>query len=91
MTGPIVRVDKVSRRFAPSLSLGERIAGFFGAPVDDRTVHAVDRVSLSIAPGEVLGLVGESGCGKSTTARTVIGLHRATSGSVRFEDRKSVV
>ena len=51
MTGPIVRVDKVSRRFAPSLSLGERIAGFFGAPVDDRTVHAVDRVSLSIAPG----------------------------------------
>ena len=86
MTGPIVRVDKVSRRFAQSLSLGERIAGFFGAPVDDRTVHAVDRVSLSIAPGEVLGLVGESGCGKSTLGRVIAGIHPPSEGECYIHD-----
>jgi oligopeptide/dipeptide ABC transporter ATP-binding protein len=48
-------------------------------------VHAVSGVSFSIAPGETLGLVGESGCGKSTTGRAVLQLTRPTSGSVRFE------
>jgi len=48
-------------------------------------VHAVDNVSFEIRKGETLGLVGESGCGKSTTGRTILQLYRPTSGSVTFD------
>ena len=50
-------------------------------------VHAVDDVSFDIRPGETLGLVGESGCGKSTTGRTILRLVEPTAGEVWFEDR----
>ena len=46
------------------------------------TVHAVQGVSLYQSPGETLGIVGESGCGKSTFGYTLMGLHQATSGSI---------
>lgn len=48
------------------------------------TLHAVDDVSFSIKRGETLGLVGESGCGKSTIGRLILGLHQATSGEILF-------
>ena len=52
------------------------------------TVHAVNNVSLAIHRGETLGLVGESGCGKSTTARVMVGLQELTEGEVYFKGRR---
>lgn len=51
-------------------------------------VRAVDGVSFKVYRGETLGLVGESGCGKSTTGRTILQLYRPTSGSVKFEGQE---
>nr|WP_096176456.1 ABC transporter ATP-binding protein [Cohaesibacter sp. ES.047] len=57
--------------------------GAFGS--EKAVVHAIDDVSFDIYRGETLGLVGESGCGKSTTGFTILQLYRSTSGSVEFE------
>jgi len=53
-----------------------------------RSLRAVDEVSFEVAGGETLALVGESGCGKSTVARLIVGLHAPTSGRVEFRGRR---
>jgi oligopeptide/dipeptide ABC transporter ATP-binding protein len=50
-------------------------------------VRALDDVSFAVRPGETLGIVGESGCGKSTLAKTLMGIHPAMGGEIRFEGR----
>jgi len=59
--------------------------GFFGG--DRGNVRAVDGISFAIESGRTLGVVGESGCGKTTTAKLVLGLEEPTGGSIRFEGR----
>ncbi len=72
---PLVRIRGLCVRFPL------RGAGFRAR----RSVKAVDGVDLDIGPGETLGLVGESGCGKTTLGRAVLGLEPTATGDVRFE------
>ena len=53
-----------------------------------RLLRAVDRVSFEVTKGETLALVGESGCGKSTVARLIVGLHAPSEGRHRFRGRR---
>jgi peptide/nickel transport system ATP-binding protein len=72
LSAPLLEVEDLSIRF----------------DTDDGAVHAVDRMSLTLEPRQVLGIVGESGCGKSVTALSILGLLPKTAtvtGSVRFE------
>ena len=50
-------------------------------------VKAIDDISFEIAPGEVMGLVGESGCGKTTTGRVFVGLEKPTNGDIFIDDQ----
>ncbi len=77
----LVEVDDVAKTFDVSPPWLDRVLA--GRP--RQLLHAVDGVSFAIARGETLALVGESGCGKSTVARLLVGLYRPTRGSVRFD------
>jgi peptide/nickel transport system ATP-binding protein/oligopeptide transport system ATP-binding protein len=77
--GPILSVRDLVKEFPiKSRSVVRRTIG---------AVHAVSGVSFDIHPGQTLGLVGESGCGKTTTSRAILHLQPATSGEVLFEGR----
>jgi len=76
MTKPLLEVQDLNVHFPVRRGILQRI-------VDHR--RAVDGVSFSIMPGETLGLVGESGCGKTTVGRAILRLIPATSGSVHFD------
>ncbi|GAB4170214.1 MAG: dipeptide ABC transporter ATP-binding protein [Thalassobaculales bacterium] len=78
MTEPLLRVNNLVKHFS--------IRGGILAREVDR-VHAVDGVSLTLNAGETLGVVGESGCGKSTTGRCILRLIEPSSGEVWFEGR----
>ena len=84
MTEALLEFRMVSKRFVKRLDAVERLAKRLGAKVTEHTVHAVDAVSFAVAPGEVVGLVGESGCGKSTLGRLGCGLHAPSEGDVLY-------
>jgi oligopeptide/dipeptide ABC transporter ATP-binding protein len=74
-TGPILDLLDVQTRFPLRNAWGRRTGW----------LRAVDGVTLSVARGEIIGVVGESGCGKTTLGKTIAGIHRADDGSIRFE------
>jgi oligopeptide transport system ATP-binding protein len=78
MSEPLLRVWNLAKEFPVQSGLFRRNAA---------SVHAVDGVDFHIESGETLGLVGESGCGKSTTGRCVLRLIEPTSGEIIFEGR----
>ncbi len=75
---PLLRIENLQKHFPIRL-------GAFGE--SSAVVHALDDASFEIIAGETLSLVGESGCGKSTTGFTILNLHRATSGQVLYKGR----
>ncbi|MHC3437031.1 ABC transporter ATP-binding protein [Natrialbaceae archaeon A-gly3] len=81
-TRPLVRVDGLRKYFYEKDSILDRLLG--AEPV---AVRAVDDVSFNVHRGETLGLVGESGCGKSTTGETILNLQEPTAGVVEFEGK----
>ena len=82
MNDPLLRVEGLCKHFPVTKGVFGRVSG---------QVRAVDDVSFELARGETLGLVGESGCGKSTVGRTLLRLHQPTSGHVWFEGRDLAV
>ena len=89
-SAPLVEIFGLSKSFRlggfwDSFRLREQGEAGFPIVHEPRILTAVDRVTLDIAPGEVLGLVGESGCGKSTLGRCVIRLIDPSAGDISFE------
>lgn len=84
MDAPVLALRNLEMRFVQSVDLAGRIANLFGAGLRTQVVHAVADVDLDVAPGEVLGIVGESGCGKSTLGRIAAGILRPSGGTIAW-------
>ncbi|WP_266078123.1 ABC transporter ATP-binding protein [Haladaptatus caseinilyticus] len=80
MTEPLLRVEDLQKYYFERDTLTDRLLGR-----EPKSVKAVDGISFGIQEGETLGLVGESGCGKSTTGETLLSLREPTSGRVEFD------
>jgi len=89
MTSPLVEIRGLEKRFDLSGSLLEQIT-FKGGRFQRKqeAVHAINGVDLQVHKGEALCVVGESGCGKSTIARTVMGLLSPSAGEVHYGDQR---
>ena len=83
----LVQVDDLAKTFDVSAPWLNRVV----ERKPRQFVHAVDGVGFSIDKGKTLALVGESGCGKSTVARLLVGLYEPTRGSVRFDGQDTGV
>src|SRR6266568_1465496 len=83
--GRSVNPGPAARRSGPMLSAVDVRVQFAGRGRRRAAATAVDGVNLDIAAGEILALVGESGCGKTTLARTMLGLERPTGGQIRYQ------
>ncbi len=84
---PMLEVRNVSKQFVKSLDLAAKIAVRLGSNAREEVVHAVDGVSISVAKGEVVGLVGESGCGKSTLGRMIAGILPPSGGEIAYKGK----
>jgi peptide/nickel transport system ATP-binding protein len=88
MTQPVIELRGVSKTFGPTYDAAARLTRGLkqrlGGSLKNDTVRAVDNVDLSVSRGEVVGLVGESGCGKSTIGRMVAGIMPPSSGEILF-------
>lgn len=89
MTSPLVEIRGLEKRFDLSGSLLEQIT-FKGGRFQRKqeAVHAINGVDLQVQRGEALCVVGESGCGKSTVARTVMGLLSPSAGEVHYDGKR---
>jgi oligopeptide/dipeptide ABC transporter ATP-binding protein len=84
---PMIETRGLTKRFEKRLDFAGKLAQRMGADLKDEIVRAVDAVDLAVMKGEVVGLVGESGCGKSTIGRMIAGIMPATEGSVYWQGR----
>ncbi len=81
---PLVGLQNITKRFVKSLDLTTKLINLVGGNYREEVVQAVDDVSFTIGEGEVVGLVGESGCGKSTIGRMVAGILEPTAGAIQY-------